>query len=649
MASRTWLRWALPATVLAVVWMSWWAWRSRPTSTLVARSSAGGVGATLSPPKAASSVVWRLLLNLDTSARPPGPEWVLHEGRQANEGYELHFLPRQLALQLYRTGDHLLLLGAVRLDRAPAEVALIRRGLRLQVAVDGALVLDCLDLLGSPPLGHWGVRAATTLGDATLSLYDDTRLVDWRERELASAEPAILAAAASDLTRPDHAIARARHAIALDPSQSPKRLAEARAAHHDAMTVLAVIDADHPQVPVLSAWLAWNRLRVALAGAAPETAEQEAILANGALRRQVDAATDGRRQAGRPDACPELPGLILDVLPRLAERACLLPKSPTAPKDVARARDAWLGLLGEAGMAALDASDPDYPPNLHWQLSLVVQAADCLMGRSPQPTPAEAPPWLTSRWRAFAGSNPFTGSSPPAARFPDLVPGWQERSPLTGTLDQLIAYAQFRPLPAVGMSAGMRAAYDQAGGRDASDQARSEAERRLTALTAEAPPRETALARAVLALSGLGDAGAAAKALAAADGTQPALAARDPLAFALDRLLALRSPRRGDPATLSVPPLVARVTLPAELAGFDKLLSGLPEATHHVWVGNLDALPPAQALAAALAMQEATGERADWSLLRRFPCFTIPLALLARPDPAHEPLRPLVDPPVATP
>ena len=47
-------------------------------------------------------------------------------------------------------------------------------------------------------------------------------------------------------------------------------------------------------------------------------------------------------------------------------------------------------------------------------------------------------------------------------------------------------------------------------------------------------------------------------------------------------------------------------------------------------------LPPAQALAAALAMQETCGTDADWALLARLPCYTVPLSLLApaKPRPA---------------
>jgi hypothetical protein len=79
------------------------------------------------------------------------------------------------------------------------------------------------------------------------------------------------------------------------------------------------------------------------------------------------------------------------------------------------------------------------------------------------------------------------------------------------------------------------------------------------------------------------------------------------------------------------------------LQPFARLLSGSPDAIDHIWLHAESILPPAQALGVALAMREvhlqlgtqpaprpdATAADPDWNLLRRLPCWTLPLDGLA--------------------
>jgi hypothetical protein len=203
----------------------------------------------------------------------------------------------------------------------------------------------------------------------------------------------------------------------------------------------------------------------------------------------------------------------------------------------------------------------------------------------------------------------------------------------------------FEPLPAVAMRATLIEALERGDPAAAA------------LAVANAPERESVLARALLALAGVGDPKEALLSLGAATGAQPppanaAMAANwarhDPLAFALDRLLRHRLDKArpiGPEGAGGVVPPVAPVApvapvhlgediraqpvdLPEALAPFERLLSGRAYATHEIWLHDASVLPPSQALAAALAMQEACGGDPDWTLLKRFPCFTLPLLLM---------------------
>ncbi|MBN8526649.1 MAG: hypothetical protein J0M02_15050, partial [Planctomycetes bacterium] len=126
-----------------------------------------------------------------------------------------------------------------------------------------------------------------------------------------------------------------------------------------------------------------------------------------------------------------------------------------------------------------------------------------------------------------------------------------------------------------------------------------------------------------------------------------ALVQRDPLAFALaclarTRLLRLDRTRQGDglvQVQWQAPEPGSRDFV--RLAPFAQLLSGDQSATELIWLHDDAILPPAQALAAALAMREVREEQRarqvdrtrpagdpDWSLTRRLRCYTLPLELL---------------------
>ena len=68
-----------------------------------------------------------------------------------------------------------------------------------------------------------------------------------------------------------------------------------------------------------------------------------------------------------------------------------------------------------------------------WQLRLLIHASLCLRGLPGKPTPAEAPEWVTSRWRAFAGGNPGVTT------FPTLMSlTADERNPIRSSLERFM-------------------------------------------------------------------------------------------------------------------------------------------------------------------------------------------------------------------
>jgi hypothetical protein len=603
-SSSIW-RWILPVVLLVVVLSNVFAWRSQPASTLV-RQMWASTNATLSAANPAATQAWRLLVLLDTRAIPPGPEWILHEGRQPGEGYELHWFPQRLALQVFRTGEQTMLLGSVTLKKAPGEVQFARRGLRLSVRADRETVMQCIDLTPPPAPQVWGFQAVSSVGHVLVSLFDDKRYLSEVDAALAGNEVPALRDACTAIVGEDHALARMRYAAVLDPSSGGVTLTEAM---NEAEIAISALGENHPDSPSMRAWLAWARMRVALAS-----------LERDAVAHVHDAFMDMKNQLADSgdQRAPELPGLLLQALPALTTKACARPTGPTSSADVLQQRQQWLALLSQAGRCAMQSMPEAVTDNVTWQLRLLVHGADCLNRQPPLPTPAEGPDWATCRWRAFAGRDPRVSELPP------IPSGWCERNPVYPALDKVISFANFEPLAAVSMQARIYDAIEH-----------DSAEEIIRALRG-APAREGALARALLALHGKGDAIEAKKELLATNGQQAAWANQDPLAYALIALMDHRQKfsKVGEAAPATKDPIMlASGSSGQALAAYERLLSGNANAINEIWTHDAAVLPPAQALASALAMQEAVGGESNWQLLKQVPCYTLPLSLMI---PAHQ-------------
>jgi hypothetical protein len=651
--SNFWMSWMLPGVLMVLAMLSIWSWWVQPENTLIAfaripigaQSSVVLTNLSDQAAHADPTSAWRLQLCLDPALRAPGPEWLMFEGFKPGDGYELHWLPQELGLQLFRVQeDEIMLLASIRLERFPAQLVFARRAYRLEVWADGRRVLHVLDPLPTPPPVAWGFKAAGSMDDSSISLHDDRRLVDDQVQAGLRLDAADLGPLIREPGRSDHAILAVRHALAMDPEKTAGDMATALEEAGAAVDALTRRDDDRA---ILEHWLAWGEVRLALAWDEDSLAESADRDGDAAHTR---AALDQLAVLAHQTPVGASPGLLLDILDRLAAVSVLPPHGSTA--DILRWRDAWLSALSAAAQTADDEPLLILSDDWRWQLRLLAHAADCLRGRPPRPTPGEAPDWVIQLWRAFAGGDP---GSPTFASSLPILP--EDRNPIRPAVERLIQAADFEPAAAVIMRARILAALEGAGSaaatgggdlldaNEVSSDARRAAEQAALAALKAAPAHEAVLAEALLALHGIGDAGSALHDLdsdprhasPAEDGAIP-WARRDPLAYALYRLILHRfSDAKGG---MGLSPLAPHDELPEALAPYSRLLTGRPDATDAAWLTDLS---PDRALAAALAMQEVLGPPhaagasrghegggPNWSLLDQVPCFTLPLQLMKR-------------------
>ncbi len=663
-----------PVILIAVIAASTWSAGHVPAHGVLGHL--GAISSLASQAVANLSDRWTIQLRLDPAASSPAPRWTVNDASRMGEGHELVFDAESRSLLLRRAHGRFLL-GAVRLGGMPARIDLARRGPWFTVDADGAEVLRCLDPLANGPEATpgWGIQVETgAMGEADLTLLDDS-LGDGERGD----------------TSEEAALTGVRAVLASEDASAP----DARALE-DAAVALAALPQGSDLHRHLRHWLALAEARLALAA---DTAEPGPDTAEATAR-----ARDAVQQLGvlaRLDPVPESVGMMMSLLPRIAEGVGMQPPLPApgeaapAPGEAALTKrqqyadlvlnrhEQWLDILGLDAASALESASPAMGESLLYELRLVNHAAGCLArspGRTlhggdevyhaqPSPVPAEAPPWLAARWRAFSGEYAV------AAALPD-PPAGLATGPVPSTVDALEQDAVLEPAGAVVMCTRLRemlARPDVAQALGAAQvvppAVQASCQAAIAGACDRAPAREAALAQVLLALRGLLPIETAAQGLLTPSAQGSALAVRDPLAYAL--LSALLSadpsvlgqvpaayragagardpiPYQGAGATslrprtaLAFAPLLAQPEDLRELANFASLLSGEDDATSQAWRMRTADLPPAQALAAALEMQQLLpapgGARraVRWDLLERMRSYTEPLELLAPPAPAR--------------
>ncbi len=308
------------------------------------------------------------------------------------------------------------------------------------------------------------------------------------------------------------------------------------------------------------------------------------------------------------------------------------------PRLAAAVRQHWLALLDRTIVTVEDATAGALGTDQQQALALLrhAVAVQRRVGGAGDPDPrdilrVDAPDWLAVRWRAAGGDCPQPGVdgaghplAPPTVAPP--VPIGVANDPFLRSAGALLAGTGAQRLPAVAMSARVMQALARretyAPGHPRWVEAASEA---LGALdTPGADERDRAVAAGSLACRlQSSTATVAGEALVRARRLLEPLRKRDPLTWAIDRLLESRFGtvyRRSDEG---VPATADRL-----FPDYAKVLDGSPEAVRRIWRLNL---PPVQFLAAALCVQEASGQPVDWTLLHLLPSYDLPLALLIPP------------------
>ena len=681
--------------------LTWWAWTTQPPSRLVGFARIGG-GASLqitAPVATHPQRAWSIDLRLDSSLPAPGPRWVVHEGKVRNQGYELHWLPSERALLLYRT-PRTFLLGSLVLHTAPSTIRMVRQGGRIDVIADGRTVLTCFDPVGvveTPVIGaqvvesSWSCWTNSSLGDATITVqhYGENPAYGADIPTVLGPNP-LLTAALANSDRADAPLLAVRQAmaqtesgqrpffimdalstaqIAIDPMSvltSPSRGITPEAVAADLTRRQRYGQANH-ELGHLRLWLAMARIELALRSDDRESSGRPADQSQAeVVAAELDELTTIAAAASNPP--PELTGVIMALLPALCAQATFHPTYPVAPELVIRTRQPWIDIAGQATALARRTGERRLPTDIALSLRLAGQMLGCLRGAhataappaldwggAPQPTPVDAPEWLTTRWRAAAGSDPQ------ADRYPDLpmVSG----DPVAQAIARLEPACSILPPAAVRGRARilekLAEVAEEVGG-PLLDAKLNE----LRIAWETIPGREGVLSRVITALALANVLKQDPKrglilsddqlrwALEDLNSTveERPLVLIDPVAFALDDLIRTRHPDLAkhmkylSKADQTGGQEGKELALRKRLAAFKPLLAGNADATAFIWIGGLR---PSEALIAALAEQECARLNdpsgmtpgADWALLRRLPCLTLPAELLI-PAAAHQPGEP---------
>ncbi|MEK7414916.1 MAG: hypothetical protein AAB263_16500, partial [Planctomycetota bacterium] len=495
----------------AVVVMAMFAARSSPGShTVDARDISGSYGLTRPPGVAPQRPrAWRMQLRLDPNLPQPGPEWLMREGRIAGAGHELVWMPESSCLQIHRGGDDPLLLGTIVLSQPPHDVTFARRGCRLAVTVDGDMLLEVLDPEGviephdSVFPDGWTLDTPSNLGSTTLVIQDDGDLPVMDASDLPTGNRSKLDAvlglgpangaerlqvgmdASKDfIGRRDYALLCVRSALSYNLDR--QRMATLKALSHAAKAV-AALGSGHPDHRRLRLWLAWAEARNALRAAKPG----DAALVRPAID-QLSVLVSAQQS-------PEGLGMLLALLPGLADAAVARPTVPRPLKDVLRERAEWLTTLNTVTKTALSLVRPHAGDGMDLQLQFIAHACGSLLGPAAsddpdapriRPTPANAPLWLITRWRAIAGDNPEIAALPP------LPTSTTSRNALLPVIDLLMRSAALDPLSAVRLRATIL---------DTTPSHRVATDARIAAALENTRPREAAIARVLIALRACND------------------------------------------------------------------------------------------------------------------------------------------------
>ncbi|TVR44638.1 MAG: hypothetical protein EA402_06565 [Planctomycetota bacterium] len=535
---------------------------------------------------------WHMQLLADISNVSAGV--ILSAEGEQGQGHHLHWDPRNLYWRLTRSGSGPHLLAQGQLTNIPRRLSLYRFGYRLEVQADGETIAQSFDFADAPPAQTWRLQLEHEGPQHRMEVHNHVYL------------------ASATINDDDH----------YQQFQDILR-SYAGLQHNDlllyqqASTHIAYFTEPHHSQSHLWSWLMW--------------AYGSSLIARGP---QIDsgglaAVIDYLRVAGAgSQVISEIPGMLYDLQRATIRQASKIPETPIPAQEFISRRRSWL----HAGIRIQDAIDELTAHASARERAHIMSEQDrflALMNRqvsqflsssSTAAMPAEAPSWVTNRTRAL------TGRLPIEIPLPEIVRDWFPRPWLRPSTEGLLALAggmgnQQGLLLRAQILSGLR------------DEPHPDFAQLIEASAVDA--RSRIITAAILSVYGAIDADIGYAGLTRQDADGISLMERDPLAYALYRLLFMRQAEAMAQRERS-----SSWSLPPGLTPYRQLLDGGFGATIIAFSRPGDTMPPPEALAAALAMQEVSGIRPQWELLRALPSINLPLSLLIPPPPPVDPILP---------
>ena len=569
---------------LVVLILSIWSLIAQPTATLlITLPNAERRAHTLSEDEQ-STAWWHMRLLMDGSDVAAGVVASATDG--AGLGHQLHWDPKELTWRIVRLGNGPKLLAQGQLSSTPRRLSLYRFGYRLELRVNDRAVLSSYDLTNTPGAKEWALIQEHEGPEHKLEVHNQFYL--------------------ASVSRSDQE-AYQQLTVILDAFISSTQ--NHNVLYGQAGNIINFLGEDHNAKPHLWAWTMWAY------------ASRLINRGNSRTTGTLDEAIDYLKISGAGTTAPsEIPGLLLDLQEQAARKAEVVPESPTPASEFIHQRRAWLSTflriqdVYQELTSMDDANRRGYASTNHGRfLGLMsTQIALLMSGEKAAANPAEAPSWLTTRIRALEGRLPFERP------LPEIQRHWFNHTWQRPAMDRLIS---------------LTGNLDNAKGIDVRAKI-------LTAIREDQPdqlqealsddqidPRIRVICHAILAIHGSMPVKGALDALNAKDADGISLVERDPLAYALMRLVHYRRSQEIAALNLAAPSWVQ----PPGLTPYRQLLDGGYGATIIAFSRPGDTMPPPEALASAMAMQEVSGIRPDWELLDSLPSFSLPLSLLVPP------------------
>ncbi|TVR12550.1 MAG: hypothetical protein EA401_08835 [Planctomycetota bacterium] len=533
---------------------------------------------------------WHVRCQIDPQSSSP---LQLHALDPQGHGHVLHWDPNALLWRLVSVGERPILLGQGRLEVLPRHLSLIRHGFRFELRAGGQRLVRGYDLSGPPPANSWKLLSEHGSGSTVVEVHNH----------------AYLAAGASQDTEIFHEV--------LDLLESFKNERHNHVTlHRQANRYIDYFQNREPEhSPAhLWPWIMW--------------AQGSGLINDGFVGDSWDAVlTFIENTAHSEERICVIPGLLMDLQRHICQQAAIIPEHPVRTSRLLNRRTLWMEAVLKVSALLTELSEHSAAAERGHVLSrfdrnlvvLTAQFARVLSGESVGSTPAEVPSWVSARIRILSGRDPQEHPLPEVPR------SWFGNEWLLSSfnhLNELIG--GFEPPSAINLRVRILETIN--------NDPQPEAALKDLLEKSQADPRIRIISAGLLSLHGSLPIQIGLDYLTQADADGISLIERDPLAYAIYRLILHR---KGQPPEGEQP--VPSWGLPPGLTPYRQLLDGGFGATTIAFSRPGGTIPPPEALASALAMQEVSGIPPEWHLLTAMPSLRLPLSLIIPPPPQPVP------------